>query len=137
MLQRHASNWMAENAWYDPHGRDPDSKIALTIDNTLAEEGYNPQTEEYWDELTNRLQKYLPHRYTNDTNAKTYSKPRSVVTGSGRENATSSGGKNTFTLNPDQVRAMKDAGMWDDPEKRAKMIKRYAIEARNKSLGGY
>jgi hypothetical protein len=26
---------------------------------------------------------------------------------------------------------MKDAGMWDDPEKRNRMIKRYAIEARN------
>jgi hypothetical protein len=26
---------------------------------------------------------------------------------------------------------MKDAGMWDDAEKRAKMIRRYAIEARN------
>jgi len=27
---------------------------------------------------------------------------------------------------------MKDAGFWDDPEKRNKMIKRYAIEARNR-----
>jgi hypothetical protein len=26
---------------------------------------------------------------------------------------------------------MKDAGLWDDPEKRAKMIRRYALEARN------
>jgi hypothetical protein len=26
---------------------------------------------------------------------------------------------------------MKDAGMWDDADKRAKMIRRYAIEARN------
>jgi len=29
------------------------------------------------------------------------------------------------------VRAMKDAGFWDDPQKRAKMIKRYAMEARS------
>jgi hypothetical protein len=29
---------------------------------------------------------------------------------------------------------MKDAGFWDDPQKRAKMIKRYAQEARNNSL---
>jgi hypothetical protein len=26
---------------------------------------------------------------------------------------------------------MKDAGMWDDSEKRNRMIKRYALEARN------
>ena len=53
-----------------------------------------------------------------------------IVTGSGRESAAGSGGKNTFTLSPEQVRAMKDAGFWDDPEKRNKMIKRYAMEAR-------
>jgi hypothetical protein len=27
---------------------------------------------------------------------------------------------------------MKDAGLWDDPEKRARMIKRYASEAKLK-----
>ena len=44
------------------------------------------------------------------------------------------GGTNrTFTLTAEQVRAMKDAGMWDNPEKRAKMIKRYAEQARNTS----
>ena len=26
---------------------------------------------------------------------------------------------------------MKDAGMWDNPDKRQKMIKRYAADARN------
>jgi len=30
---------------------------------------------------------------------------------------------------------MKDAGMWDNPEKRAKMIKRYATDARNNNRG--
>ena len=59
---------------------------------------------------------------------------RSVVTGSGKESATSSGGKNTFTLTPEQVRAMKDAGMWDDPEKRAKMTRRYMNDLRNNKL---
>jgi len=28
-LQRHASNWMSNNPWYDPSGRDPDSRRAL------------------------------------------------------------------------------------------------------------
>jgi hypothetical protein len=53
------------------------------------------------------------------------------VTGSGRENAASSGGnKTSFTLSAEQVKAMKDAGMWEDPEKRARMIRRYATDAR-------
>jgi len=130
-VQNFANQWMSNNSWYDPKGRDSDSKIALTIDSALAEEGYNPQTSEFWHELDSRLQKYLPHRYTDDTNEKQpQRRPRNVVTSSGREAASSSGGRNVFTLNPDQVRAMKDAGMWDDPDKRARMIARYAKEAR-------
>ena len=135
MVQRYATDWMSDNPWYDPNGRDPDSKIALTIDNAMAEEGWNPKTQEYWEELDNRLAKYLPHRYSGavetSVNPSTR-RPRNIVTSSGRESASSSGGKNTFTLTPDQVRAMKDAGMWDDPDKRAKMIRRYANEARNR-----
>jgi hypothetical protein len=131
-LQRHANEWMARNEWYDPKGGDADSRIALTIDQALAEERFDPKSSEYWEELDNRLQKYLPHRYTGEVGERPSrnSRPRSAVTGSGRENASSSGGRNTFTLTPDQVRAMKDAGMWDDPDKRAKMIRRYAQEAR-------
>jgi len=136
-LQRHASEWMADNPWYDPNGKDPDSRRALNEDQILADEGYDPKTPEYWEELDKRLQRILPHRYTMDTDEKPQSRRRSFVTSSGRESAASSGGKNTFTLNPDQVRAMKDAGMWDNPEMRAKMIKRYATEARNRTTGGY
>ena len=131
MVTRYATSWMDENPWYDPNGRDPDSKIALTIDQAMAEEGWNPKSQDYWEELDNRLAKYLPHRYSNvvETSVNpTTRRPRNVVTSSGRESAASSGGKNTFTLTPDQVRAMKDAGMWDDPDKRAKMIRRYATE---------
>jgi len=135
MVARYASDWMSDNPWYNPNGRDSDSKIALTIDQSMAEEGWNPKTQEYWEELDNRLAKYLPHRYSGavETSVNPSTKrPRNIVTSSGRESASSSGGKNTFTLSPDQVRAMKDAGMWDDPDKRAKMIRRYANEARNR-----
>ena len=133
-LQKYANAWMSQNNWYDPNGKDPDSRVALAIDQAMGEEGWNPRTAEYWEELDNRLQKYLPHRYTevaDEKPSRAPSRPKNVVTGSSRENASSSGGRNTFTLSPEQVRAMKDAGMWDDPDKRAKMIRRYAIEARN------
>ena len=134
VLKKYADAWVSNNSWYDPNGKDPDSKVALAIDQAMGEEGWNPRTPEYWEELDNRLQKYLPHRYTevaDEKPSRTPSRPRNVMTGSSRENATSSGGRNTFTRSPEQVRAMKDAGMWDDPDKRAKMIRRYAIEARN------
>lgn len=132
-LKRLAGDWMAENSWYDPNGHDPDSRVALTVDQAMAEEGWNPATPKYWTELDKRLRKYLPHRYTDiDDDYQSKSRPRSAVVGSGREIASAAGGRNQFVLSPEQVRAMKDAGMWDDPDKRAKMIKRYAEEARQR-----
>jgi hypothetical protein len=134
-LQRHANNWMANNPWYDPNGKDPDSRRALNEDVILAEEGYDPKTSEYWEELDRRLQRVVPHRYTDNADEKPRSKPRNTVTSSGREFASNNGKGNSFTLSPEQVRAMKDAGMWDDAEKRARMIRRYALEA--KQNNGY
>jgi hypothetical protein len=132
-LQRLAADWMDRNSWYRPDNKDTDSKIAKQIDESLTAEGWDPTSEEYWDELDNRLQRYLPHRYNQqeDETPSRRSRPRNIVTGSGRESSPAAGGRNTFTLTPEQVRAMKDAGMWDDPQKRARMIKRYAQEARN------
>ena len=135
-VQRHASTWIERNSWYKPDLSDTDSKIAKQIDESLVKEGWNPGTGDYWDELDNRLQKYLPHHYNGasdkrDTDRRT---PRNTVGSSGREASAAYGGTNrTFTLTAEQVRAMKDAGMWDNPDKRAKMIKRYAAESRNNS----
>ena len=135
-VQRHASTWIERNSWYKPDLSDTDSKIAKVIDEDLVKEGWNPGTDDYWDELDSRLQKRLPHRYnaTSDTRDTERRTPRNIVGSSGREASAAYGGTNrTFTLSAEQVRAMKDAGMWDNPEKRAKMIKRYAAESRNNS----
>ena len=132
-LKKYAGEWMDSNPWYDPNGSDTDSRIAKVIDLQLIEEGYDPNGKDYWNELDRRLQPRLPHRYTDDTDERSSrgNRRRSVVTGSGRENFSSNGSRNQFVLSPEQVRAMKDAGMWDDQQKRTKMIKRYATEARN------
>ena len=133
-VQRQAAAWMERNSWYDPGGKDEDSQIALVVDKKMAAEGWVPSDPDYWEELDNRLQKRLPHLYNGEERQERDTpvrRPRRVVTGSGRENAASSGGsKTSFTLSAEQVKAMKDAGMWDDPEKRARMIRRYATDAR-------
>jgi hypothetical protein len=134
-VQRNASTWIDRNSWYKPDLSDTDSKIAKQVDEVLTKEGWNPSDPDYWDELDNRLQKYLPHRYNGaDKRESSQRTPRNTVGSSGREASAAYGGTNrTFTLSAEQVRAMKDAGMWDNPEKRAKMIKRYAAESRNRS----
>ncbi len=132
-VTRLANDWMSRNDWYDPAANDEDTAIAKVIDGKLAQEGWDPGSAEYWDELDRRLQKRLPHRYTDSVDDHSRrSRPRSVVTGSGREVGGGSS-RQTFVLSPEQVRAMKDAGMWDDPQSRARMIKRYAQEARSRS----
>lgn len=126
---RRAKEWMERNPWYDPNNKDEDSQIAKIIDKKLTDEGMDPASQEYWDEFDSRLQKRLPHLYT-QREERSERRPRSYVTGSER---TSIGSGNTvvFQLEPEQVRAMKEAGFWDDKALRTKMIKRYAEAARN------
>ena len=124
-VQRNATTWIDRNDWYKPDLSDTDSKIAKQVDEGLVSEGWNPGTPDYWDELDNRLQKYLPHRYNkaSDRNDSVRS-PRNTVSSSGREASAAYGGtnKSTYVLSPERVRAMKDAGAWDNPERKKAMI---------------
>lgn len=121
-LKENAESWMSANTWYDPQGQDMDSRMVLTIDNALAQEGWDPTTPQYWQELDSRIKKYLPHRAKSDILPR--SRPKSVVTGSGQSRAPSQG-KSTFRLSAERVKAIKLAGKWDDPVARDKMIKSY------------
>lgn len=124
-LVSHAQKFMDENPWYNPKAGDVDSKLALTLDNEIASRGYNPANEDYWDELNKSIEKYLPHRSkTGNVNPARQESRKSVVTGSGRESSSGTS-KSTYTLSPERVQALKDAGMWDDPAARDKAVKRY------------
>lgn len=130
-LKKHAGEWMSRNAWYDPNGSDTDSQIAVKIDEALVREGWDPTSPDYWEELDNRLTKYLPHHYNGASGERSPERrPRSVVTSSGRESAPSAR-PNEFRLSPDRVKAIKEAGRWDDPVERNKMIRKYAEYDRN------
>lgn len=124
-VKENATSWLRNNKWYDPSGRDTDSRIAKVIDNDLASEGWDPADPEYWDELDNRLKERLPHRYAGKSGGG--DRNRRSGTASGRSDVSGSPvAKNTFALSRERVQALKDAGMWDDPAKRAKAIRNYA-----------
>ena len=134
VVKTFAERWMSRNSWYNPEGDDQKSRLAKKIDTQLAKEGWNPASQMYWNELDARVEAELQDVETDaytDTTEETPRKrgPRSVVTGSERETG-GGASRNTFTLTAEQVRAMKDAGMWDDPKKRAKMVQKYAEYAR-------
>jgi len=128
-VQRQAANWMKRNNWYNPQANDTDSRIAKSIDEQMASEGYDPAEKDYWDELDSRLQKVLPHRYNedNDDETRDVRRPRNVVGSAGREASAAYGGSNRtqFVLSPDRVKAMKEVGAWDNPERKARMIKQF------------
>jgi hypothetical protein len=123
-VQQNANKWLRRNNWYDPQARDTDSRIAKVIDQELAADGWDPADPEYWDELDNRLQSRLPHRYTGRGNSN--NKRSAGPTASSRVANTSNAKPNTITLSRERVQAIKDAGAWDDVNKRNKMIRAYA-----------
>ena len=129
-VQRNATEWLGKNKWYDPQARDTDSRIAKVIDQELAADGWDPADPEYWDELDNRLTARLPHRYAAKTGTTT---KRAGPTASSRTANPTGKSANTVTLSRERVNAIKDAGAWDDPVKRNKMIKAYnAYDKANK-----
>ena len=127
-VQRNAADWMRRNNWYRPDTSDRDSQIAKKVDELLVTEGLNPSDPDYWDELDNRLQKALPHRYNDNTDSNSaVRKPRNVVGSSGREASAAFGGNNRtqFVLSPDRVKAMKEVGAWDNPTRKKAMIENF------------
>lgn len=127
MTMHYAKEFMAENPWYDSQGRNEDSAIVIAIDQALAKDGFNPQTEEYWDELRKRAARRMPEKFKTQREAvKEERTPRGgPAVGSGREHAPTSTRKEIY-LSPERKQALIDAGVWDDPVLRMKYAKRYS-----------
>ena len=125
-LKQHAEGWMEKNTWYDPSGADMDSDIVLKLDDRLVKEGWNPTTQEYWEELDARVKKYLPHRFNSAYNKAQGDQPsKARVPVSGGSSSSSGAPKGTYRLSAERVNALKEAGVYDDPVKRADAIKRF------------
>lgn len=122
-----AERWASENTWFNPNGNDPDSIAAKAIDAGLVAEGYDPSTQKYWKELDRRIADRLPHRFADDEDSDYNPPERSGRRGppvSGSREISSPGSRKVY-LSPERVQAMKDAGYWDDPVLRQRMLKRY------------
>jgi hypothetical protein len=115
----YAKEWMAANSWYDPSGRDRDSALTKAIDNEIVQEGYNPATREYWEELTARVADAL-----GEANPAPKPKRRGPPTGNTREHAPVST-KREIYVTPERKQAMIEAGVWDDATLRQRYLKAY------------
>lgn len=125
VMQR-AQEFLSENKWYDPQGRDEDSAVVLAIDQALARDGFDPRTADYWDELRRRAARRLPERFKAAEPSSSRREPRGgPAVGSGKEHAPASTRREVY-ISPERKQALVDAGVWDDPVLRMKYVKRYA-----------
>ena len=132
----YANQFIVDNDWWDPNGRDEESKKVLELDRSLVVEGYDPRTKEYWDELRERVQEALPDRFEsqddqdetegkgsgNGKGQKKQSRGPQFRTG-GRERPLK---KNEVYISAERKEAMIEAGVWDDPVTRNKYLKAYS-----------
>lgn len=127
MTMHYAQEFIKENPWYDAQGRDEDSAIVIAIDQSLAKDGFNPQSEEYWEELRRRAAKRLPERFGEEGRRREPRRePRGgPAVGSGREYAPTSTRREIY-ISPERKQALIEAGVWDDPVLRNKYVQRYA-----------
>jgi hypothetical protein len=114
LAARLAQDWIKMNPWYDPQSNDERSKKVLEIDQSLADEGYNPNSLEYWRELDRRVETQL-----------TTKKRGGPPVGSSRGD-TPRANRNEVYISPERKQAMIDAGVWDDPQARQRYLKAYA-----------
>lgn len=146
-IVRHAREWASEHDWFDFNGTDEHSVVVRAIDESLAGEGFDPSTPEYWEELTERVKRRLPEKFkgararadddddVEDEDEKPRPKAGPKFSSGGRERPLRKG---EVYVSAERKEAMKQYGVWDDPVTRNRMLKRYAewdaeVSASNRS----
>ena len=122
-----ANRWASDNSWFNANGNDSDSLAAKSIDAGLVAEGYDPSTKKYWNELDRRIEARLPHRFADDDDSGYTGSQQTGRRGppvGGTREMSAPGSKKVF-VSAERIQAMRDAGYWDDPVLRQRMLKRY------------
>lgn len=126
-VTENASAWRTANPWYDSKGGDANSAIVNSIDNQLMAEKFDPTTPGYWQELTRRVSARLGADDAGDKGGGTRERTgaRKGPPVGGDRSAGSPGSRKEVYVTPERKAAMVEAGIWDDPVKRTKMLKSY------------
>lgn len=114
-----AMNWWQQNQWFNSQGYERETAAARAIDVQLDLEGYDKNSDDYYNQLNSRLQKVFPELVSsNDQSMK--SKSRKIVT-------PTTGGStyrgNRVRMTQDQLRMARELGINDEAG-----LKKYASE---------
>jgi hypothetical protein len=103
-----AEAWAEKNPWF---GKDEAMTYAsFGIHKKLVEEeGFNPNSDEYYAEIDNRMQKEFPHKF--GVNSSESTRPVQPVASAGRSTTQSTSGRKTVRLSPSQVHIAKRLGV--------------------------
>ena len=101
-----AQQWAQKNTWF---GQDEAmTYTAFSLHKRLVEEeGYDPQTDEYYSEIDRRIKLEFPHKF-GSVNTNTTSKPTQVVASANRS---SKPGRKSVRLTPSQVAIANKLGV--------------------------
>lgn len=117
-----AMSWWKENDWFNAKGFERETAAARAIDVQLDLEGFDKNSEDYYNNLNNRLQKMYPELISSDnvTQPKTRAKSSNIVTPS---TGGSSYKGNRVRMTQDQLRMARELGINDEAG-----LKKYAQE---------
>jgi hypothetical protein len=117
-----AMNWWQQNNWFNAAGFERESAAARAIDVQLDLEGFDKNSDEYYDHLNNRLQKVFPELSSGSSPSKPRTKSRPPV-------APTTGGSsykgNRVRMSQDHLRMARELGIND-----ANGLKKYEAEIR-------
>jgi len=103
-----AMDWWEKNRWFNSAGFERETAAARSIDVQLDIEGYDKDSEEYYDVLNNRLQKVFPELQSGSSPSKTRTKSRQPV-------APTTGGSsykgNRVRMSQEQLRMARELGI--------------------------
>ena len=101
ILHKLAREWISDNSeWYNKDRIT--TQAAHIINEDLLKEGFDPETEEFYTEISKRLKKEMPHKFGQQEEP--INKPAQVVAGKSRSSATSKG---KIRLSQEDVRLAK------------------------------
>lgn len=122
--------------WYNPAGGDEDSEIAKAISAALVKKGLRPESDDFWDELENRLadrgvidaeedNEDGEDDYEEDNKPAAQPKKRTSPPVGGGSNRGDAGGKKAVKLPTYFLNTLKENGFYNNPEVRNKHINEF------------
>ena len=119
-----AMSWWQQNNWFNAAGFERETAAARAIDVQLDLEGYDKNSDDYYDHLNSRLQKVFPELGSGASPSKprTKSRPPVAPTTGG---SSSYKGSNRVRMSQEQLRMARELGIND-----ANGLKKYEAEIR-------